>query len=70
MHVDIELLKLRITESKKTISELADSIGMDRSTFYRKLNTNGEFFTIEQARKLAESIPLSKKDSIKIFFAY
>lgn len=70
MWVDIDLLKTRISQSDKSITELATAIGVNRSTFYRKLNSNGEFFTIEQARKLTEAIPLSKKDSVRIFFAH
>ena len=47
--VNINKLKGKIVENGLTIEKLADNIGIDRSTLYRKINNNGETFTIKEA---------------------
>lgn len=65
--VDVNKLKGVIVEKGKNQQEVARQIGIDRSTFYRKMKNGGDF-SIEEARKIAEAIPLTNVEAISIFF--
>lgn len=65
--VDVNKLKGVIVERGKNQQEVARQIGIDRSTFYRKMKNGGDF-SIEEARKIAEAIPLTDVEAISIFF--
>ena len=41
--VDVSKLKGKIVERNTTQEELANKIGIDKSTFYRKMKQNGNF---------------------------
>lgn len=60
-------LKGLIVERGKTQQAVADSIGIDRSTFYRKMKNGGEF-SIEEVNRMVKEIPLNTKEAIVIFF--
>ena len=47
---------------------VASAIGMDRSTFYRKLKDGGEKFTIGEIHGIVSAVPLSREEAIDIFF--
>lgn len=65
--VDTNKLKGVIVEKGKTQQTVAQEIGIDRSTFYRKMKNGGEF-SIGEVAKMAEVIPLSDSEAITIFF--
>lgn len=67
----INALKLRgrIVEKGMTISGLAEEIGMNRSTFYRKLDENNGHFTVHEADLIIKSLHLSSDDATAIFFS-
>lgn len=69
MYIDTQKLKGRIVERRTTQEAVADSIGIDRSTFYRKIKNEGATFTISEIHKLVEAIPLSKDEAVEIFLA-
>lgn len=60
-------LKGLIVERGTTQQAVADSIGIDRSTFYRKMKKGG-CFSIEEASKMKKEIPLSDIEAVEIFF--
>lgn len=64
--MNVAKLKGAIVENGTTQEEVAKAIGMDRSTFYRKMKN--ETFTIGEAKKIAVEIPLSDELAIEIFF--
>lgn len=66
--VNVNKLKGKIVENELTISELAENIGLDRSTLYRKLNSDGETFTIKEANLICIELRLSKQEAMEIFF--
>lgn len=68
MKVDVLKLKEKINEKNLNPTLLADSIGMNRSTFYRKLRANGETFAIGEAHRIADVLPLTHQEAIDIFF--
>lgn len=66
--VDVTLLKDTIKHKGKTNAQIAETIGMNASTFYRKLNKNGATFTVAQAHKLAEVLEIDPDVAQNIFF--
>ena len=66
--VNIILLKKKIADSEKKIEEIADLMGIDKSTLYRKLSNGTREFTVSEAKKLKDILSLSNQESISIFF--
>lgn len=67
MFVNVSKLKGKIVENNTTQEYIADKLGIDRSTFYRKIKSNGTTFTIGEVHKMVEAIPLSHDEAIEIF---
>ncbi|WP_066025427.1 phage repressor protein [Enterococcus mundtii] len=65
--INTNKLKGLIVERGTTQQAVADSIGVDRSTFYRKMKKGGAF-SIEEAQKMKVEIPLTDQEAIDIFF--
>nr|WP_295678878.1 DUF739 family protein [uncultured Lachnoclostridium sp.] len=68
MVVNVPKLKGKIIEKGTTQESVADSMGMCRSTFYRKMKNGGAGFTIGEIHKLVKVLMLSKEEAIDIFF--
>ena len=62
-------MKKAIKKEGISVRELAKLIGIDTSTFYRKMNGKGIGFTIAEAKKIAERLHLGYDDVNEIFFA-
>lgn len=69
MSIDTERLKKNIEQAGISLEELAQKIGMNRSTMYRKLKCGGIKFTAEEILKMVEAIHISKEEAAAIFFA-
>lgn len=65
--MDVLRLKRKISELGLTGEAVAAAIGVDQSTYYRKLGTEGENFTIAQAKKLASLLGLSGEEAAEYF---
>lgn len=65
--VNVNKLKGLIVERNTTQENVANAIGIDRSTFYRKMKKGGDF-SIKEAQLITESIPLTNEEAIEIFF--
>ena len=65
--IDKNKLLGKIREKALTQKDVAERIGIDESTFYRKLKKNGQF-TIEEAYKISEVLDLTNQEAIDIFF--
>ena len=68
MAVDIQKLKGRIVEKSKNVNEVAKEIGIDKSTLYRKIKSNGATLTIKEVTAIAKCLQLSYDDIRAIFF--
>ena len=68
--MNTQMLKGKIVESGMTQEAVADAIGMNRSTFYRKMKRKGNTFTVEEMNKIVQVIPLSREEASNIFFTY
>ena len=66
---NVSILRGKIVECNTTQEALADAIGVNRSTFYRKMKDNGKNFTVGEVEKIANILSLSSGDVMKIFFA-
>lgn len=66
--MNVNKLKGKIVENGINIEILADRIGIDRSSMYRKLN-NAEKITIGEAMKIKEALSLDNKEAYEIFLA-
>ena len=67
MHVDIAKLRGRIVEKGFTQESLAEQLGIDNSTFSRKMTTNGVAVTIGQMHQIPELLALSCDEAADIF---
>lgn len=66
--MDVNKLKGKIVEKGMNVETVAERIGVDRSSLYRKLN-NFEKITIGEANRLKDVLELSDEDANTIFFA-
>lgn len=64
--MNVNKLKGKIVEKGLSVELLAASIGVDRSSLYRKLN-NGDKITIGEAVKIKDALGLSAEDAVDIF---
>ena len=67
--VNINKLKGKIVENGLTVEGLAEKLGVDRSTLYRKLNAEGETFTIKDANMICKALELNIQEATAIFFS-
>ena len=66
--MNILKLKAAMVERGVSITQLADQIGINRATLYRKMAAQGESFTIGEAEIITRVLHLSAADSSAIFF--
>lgn len=67
--VNVLKFKGKVVENGLNLSEVAEAINIDRSTLFRKLNENGEDFTIKQADELTKLLKLTAEEAMAIFFS-
>lgn len=67
--VNINKLKGKVVEKGMTIEKLAEQIGVDRSTLYRKMGSDGETFTIKEANMICDALDLDGREATAIFFS-
>lgn len=66
---NVDKLKGAIKEKRLSPEKVADLIGIDKSTMYRKLNNGGDEFTIKQADSISQVLGLSADEAQAIFFS-
>lgn len=64
--MNINKLKAKIVENGMNVETLAERIGVDRSSLYRKLN-NFEKITIGEAKKISNVLELTPDEATNIF---
>lgn len=67
--VNINKLKGKIVENGMSIDLLAQKIGINRATLYRKLNSDGETLLISEANAIVTALNLSAEEAMAIFFS-
>lgn len=68
-NVNINRLKGKIVERGMSVSSLAQKIGIDRATLYRKLENDGAGLLVKDANNIAAALGLSYDEAMSIFFA-
>ena len=66
--MNINKLKAKMVEKGMNVETVAERIGVDRSSLYRKLN-NFEKITIGEASKIKSVLDLSYEEASDIFLA-
>ena len=69
MNVNVNKLKGKIVENGMTVTALAEKIGVDRATLYRKLSNNGETMLVKDANAIVSALNLTAEDALAIFFS-
>nr|DAM26711.1 MAG TPA: helix-turn-helix domain protein [Caudoviricetes sp.] len=67
--VNVAKFKAAIVERGTSVVELADAVGLSKSTLYRKINTGGDDFTIGEVLSITKALHLSADEGQQIFFA-
>ena len=69
MQVNINALRKSITEKGMTQESVAKAIGVDASTFTRKMKSEGLSFSIGQMHKIVAVLSISKEQATDIFLS-
>lgn len=64
----LDLLKGKIVANGMNVEKLANSIGINRASLYRKLN-NFEKITIGEAVKMKEVLSMTTEEATEIFLS-
>ena len=64
--MNISKLKAKIVEKDMNVEKLADCVGIDRSSMYRKLN-NFDRISIGEAKKIKAALELTDEEATLIF---
>lgn len=68
MNIDVNRLKGKTVEKGLTGEKMAIALGIDQSTYYRKLGDGGGTFTISQVARIVEILSLTNEERTEIFF--
>lgn len=66
--VNVNKLKGKIIERNMSVEKLANSMGLNKSTIYRKLSNDGENLTVKEIDTVIETLKLSSTEVLSIFF--
>ena len=69
MQVNIQKLKGKMAENDMNVEQLANEIGINRTTFYRKLNSGGGQFTVSELQGIVSALKMSSDEALNIFLA-
>ena len=67
--VNVNKLRGKLVERGINVTELAQHIGLNPATLYRKLNGGGEKILIGEAQRISAELGLNMGDVVRIFFA-
>lgn len=67
MCINMEKLRGRMAEMKMSPEAMAKEVGVDASTFYRKMKSDGINFTVGQMHKIVDVLKLTKEEAASIF---
>jgi DNA-binding phage protein len=66
--VNVNMLKGKIIQSGRNITMLANEIGIDRATLYRRLQNGGKTMLVKDAKNIASALGLTAEEVNSIFF--
>jgi len=68
IHMNVNKLKAKIVEKGLNVTMVAERIGIDRSSLYRKLNNEGETLTVKEAKAIVQVLDIPPLEAAQIFF--
>lgn len=68
MQINVPKLKGKMAESDINAAQLAGKIGVNRTTFYRKLNSGGGSFTVKELQGIVSALNMTPNEAMNIFF--
>jgi len=68
IHMNVNKLKAKIVEKGLNVTIVAERIGIDRSSLYRKLNNEGETLTVKEAKAIVQVLDIPPLEAAHIFF--
>lgn len=69
MNINLNLLKSKLALKNKSISSLAQDIGLNKSTFYRKVRGESDF-TRKEITDIVVFLGLNQEEMCEIFFVH
>ncbi len=66
--INVNLLKAKLVERGMNVSQLAEMIGIDRATIYRKLKDGGSGLLISEVNAIIMALNLTIAEAVAIFF--
>lgn len=66
--MNTRLIREKVKSKGLSLEELANDIGIDRSTLYRKLQDDGETFKVSEMKLLISVLELTPDEVNLIFF--
>lgn len=66
--VNINRLREAMNQKSVSLEDAAKAIGIDRATFYRRIEKAGTKFTVEEVDKLANLLDMDSATMQDIFF--
>ena len=67
--VNTRKLKAKMVEEGMSVQEAARHLGVNKSTFYRKLQKPDVLISVRDVRILSEVLHISGTEAVEIFFA-
>lgn len=67
MVVNIPMLRGRIIENGYNVQSFAERIGIDRSTFYRRIKDDGLSFTVSEIHAMIDALHLTEEEAARVF---
>ena len=69
LRVNTDMLRGKIVENGYTQEKVSVLIGMDRSTFSRKMSSSALDFSVEEMHKLCDVLNLNGEEAVQIFLS-
>ena len=66
--INVNMLKAKLVERGLNLSQLAEMIGIDRATIYRKLKDGGTGLLISEVNAIVAALNLTVAEAVAIFF--
>lgn len=67
MSTNMDILREKMAALKMSPEDIAREIGVDPSTFYRKMKSDGVKFTVGQMHQIVDILHLTKEEATSIF---
>lgn len=67
MGTNMGILRGKMAEKRISSEKMAQKIGIDTSTFYRKMKSGGITFTVGQIHKISKVLNLTHDEAAAIF---